>query len=537
MQSKIIGRIEEKRTLEQVLHAPEAQFVAVWGRRRVGKTFLVEEFFRGRVAKTMLVVGIKAEPQKAKGRAIAREGGGEAPSKKQLRLFRLALQRSFYNDAPIPELLSWPSAFEALSAALASVAANRQPDMPPVFVFLDELPWLATPRSGLVEALEHSWNTSLKNFDFLRLVVAGSAASWMLRNIINSRTGLHNRLTAKLNIKPYTLKETQEHLDSRGVALSKIEVLELYMALGGIPYYLNFVRAGETPAQAISRICFGSGPLRNEYELLYASLFEHHKSHDDITRAIASKKKGMTREEILTSTHSASGGTLSTRLSELSSSGFIELIEPLYKNDFARYRLIDPFVLFSLKWIEPAGSGFLSEGDDRELFMKLQKMQEFSVWQGGVFEGICLSHKRQLLEALGLRILRVKMAPWGVRRSQPDQEKTTTSPKEKLKTRPGRSLKSKELKNSAERGAEIDLVIDRDDGAISLCEMKYYSDVFEISEAYGNKLDEKKRIFAEVTRTKKSINTVIIAPNGVKDNAHKRRCVQNIVTIDDLFAT
>ena len=537
MQSKIIGRIEEKRTLEQVLHAQEAQFVAVWGRRRVGKTFLVEEFFRGRVANTMQVVGIKTEPPKTTRKAIAEDASGEAPSKKQLRLFRLALQRTFYNDAPIPELLSWQSAFEALAAALANVAATRQPDTPPVFVFLDELPWLATPRSGLVEALEHSWNTTLKNFDFLRLVVAGSAASWMLRNIINSRTGLHNRLTAKLNIKPYTLKETLEHLSSRGVALSKSEVLELYMALGGIPYYLNYVRAGETPAQAISRICFGSGPLRHEYEVLYASLFEQHKSHDDITRAIASKKKGMTREEILTATHSASGGTLSTRLSELISSGFIELIEPLYENDLARYRLIDPFVLFSLKWIEPAGIGFLSEGDDRELFMKLQKMQEFSVWQGGVFEGICLTHKRQLLEALGLRILRVKMAPWCARRSQPERETTTTSSNGKLKNRPRRSLKSKELKNSAERGSEIDLVIDRDDGAVSLCEMKYYSDVFEISEAYANKLDEKKRIFAEVTKTKKSINTVIVAPNGVKDTAHKRRCVQNVVTIDDLFAT
>ncbi len=481
MEKTIIGRDPEWATLADRNGRPQAQMIAVYGRRRVGKTFLVENFFARNANLMMTVVG---------------EHNGKR--QEHLHNFRRALERAF--SVPVPTLLSWRDAFEGLAGCLGGVAKNAPQS---VCVFIDELPWFDTHRSGLVDALAHAWETSLRKFGFLRLVVCGSAASWMIRNIIDHKGGLHNRVSERMNIRPFQLGQVQAYFDAREMALTKAEVLELYLTLGGIPYYLDLVRAGESPAQAIGRICFGDGPLVEEKRLLFRALFGQSGRHQEIVDGLSEHPGGLTRSEIVDRATLASGGRIDQYLTELEESGFVARLEHWDgKPKNTRVVLIDPFLLFEAKIARRARrGGFLAEQQSRENWFSFRNSQSYAAHMGYAFENCCLQHVRQIRHELGLAPIGVRLTTW---RKQGNAQKGI-------------------------KGGQIDLVLDRDDGRITLCEMKHQPSGVEFTHEDEKHLAHRMHTFKKDTKTEKHLENVLVCSHGARQNAALKRAISRVV--------
>jgi len=487
----IVGRVAEIESLQSVWDSPSSELVAVYGRRRVGKTHLVREFFEPRADVYLSVIGQK-----------------DASLATQLHHFKEALERALYGGAPLPRLRSWDQALGLLSDALESRLARRPDDR--TVVFLDELPWLASRRSGLLQALDHHWNARLSRFPGLRLIVCGSAASWMLEKLIHAKGGLHNRITRRMLLRPFSLGEAQDFLASQGMRFGRAQVLEAYLAVGGIPHYLRLFRKGRSAAQNIGTVCFDrGGPLHDEFERLFTSLFSDAEAHEELVRAIAARREGVTRNELIERTSVSSGGRLRARLRELEEAGFIASLTPYRrKRQLTTYRLIDEYVWFYLKWIERAPRGILAEGG-ADYWLAKSCTPSHRAWSGYAFEGLCLKHAQQIKRALGITAIASEVGTW-------------------------RHVAAKGQARA--QGAQIDLLFDREDGVINLCEVKYAAKRFEINKAYAAELRRKMAVFAKQTRTTKQLLLTLVAPHGVKKNAYSDELVDSVVTIDDLFA-
>lgn len=300
---KITGRLDEIRILEKALHSADPEFIAVYGRRRVGKTFLIREFYADAICFELI-------------------GVHEASLKVQLNNFAQSL-KSAMGMGILPQAPgTWVEAFSYLEQFLESF--NQKQNTGKRVVFIDELPWLNTPKSNFLAALEHFWNSYGSKQSNLILVVCGSAASWMIQKIVNSQGGLHNRLTRQIRLLPFTLSETESFLKSRGVVLTRFQIISLYMAMGGVPFYLRQAEPGLSSAQIIDKVCFSKdGLLRNEFEKLFASLFDQSDQHILIVDVLRQNRTGMSRNLILSAAKIHSGGTASKILEELEESGFI----------------------------------------------------------------------------------------------------------------------------------------------------------------------------------------------------------------------
>ncbi len=486
----LIGRRREQRALQQMLDSQEAELLALYGRRRVGKTHLIQEFFEPRVDLFFVVTGAK-----------------DAPARTQLDHFRRELQRVFYDGSPLPRLRSWDAAFRLLADAVQDRVTRRPGER--VVLFLDELPWLATPRSRLIQTLDHCWNTRLSRIPALCLVVCGSAASWMLDNLIHAKGGLHNRITRRIRLEPFTLGEARELLAARRLSAKPANVLELYMAVGGVPHYLKQMVRGRSAAQNIARACFdSSGVLVDEFQRLFASLFTESAAYEKIVRAIAARQSGVTRNEILDATGLPSGGRLGSRLRELEEAGFIASLPPyMAKKKNTLYRLIDEYSWFYLRWIEKAPRGVLARGGI-EYWLNKSLSPGYRAWAGYAFESLCFKHAHRIRDALGMAAIPCEVATW---RHAPR----------------GRSARR--------RGAQVDLLFDRDDGVINLCELKYCKDRFVVTRAYAGELKDKIAIFEQQTRTKKEVHLTLVTTHGLRPNAWSEDLVDSVVTADELF--
>ncbi|MBN1669473.1 MAG: ATP-binding protein [Kiritimatiellae bacterium] len=496
----IVGREREIDALRDRDSRQAAQFVAVYGRRRVGKTFLITEFFKARADIFFHVTGEKNQPLD-----------------RQLEMFRIEMERVFFERQRIPDLNNWNDAFTALNACLAGLGRTKGGPPRSVVVFLDELPWLNTRRSNLVPAIDHAWNTMLKQHPFLRLVICGSAASWMIENIVSDKGGLHNRVSETIRLEPFSLTETEQSLQRREVGLSRHQVLELYMALGGVPFYLDFVRKGDTPERMIARTCFGDGPLVKEFRRLFDALFGTEGHHEEIIRRLAAHPSGVTRRRLLDAMNVQDGGTFSGWLDELREAGFIDILEPMMENQpGALYKVIDPFCLFHLKWMDPQPAGLLSRTTGGARWRFERRSNAYRIWSGCAFENVCYVHVTSILANLGLSHVRCRLGLW------------RETARRKRRGRPSATYEK--------AGAQIDLLIDRDDGTISLLEMKYHSKPYRLSAASVSDLMNKRDRFKGASGTSKSIQFVIVTPFGVVDNEFRRRHVHAVVTLDDLFA-
>jgi uncharacterized protein len=359
---KIIGRKEEMKLLDGAMKSKEAELVAVYGRRRVGKTFLIRSFLQDHLAFEL----------------TGMYGSG---MKEQLQQFSKSLQQASGSVLSLTPPVNWMDAFHALEKFLEQKSKKRK-----WVVFLDEFPWLDSRKSGFLSAFEHFWNVWASRQTNLVVVICGSAASWMIRNIVNSKGGLHGRITQKIRLLPFTLAETESYLKSLGSKLDRYQVLQIYMAIGGIPQYLKGVGKGNSAMQVIEKICFTKdGLLVGEFNNLYGSLFEIADNHVKVVNELAKKAKGMTRQEIIQSCGLSSGGRTSLMLEELEESGFLRSVIPYNKtsND-AIYRLIDEFSIFYLKFMSK--SKFL--GTDS--WAKLSAGSVYRIWTGMAFEAVKL---------------------------------------------------------------------------------------------------------------------------------------------------
>jgi hypothetical protein len=473
----IVGRKEEITTIQKIENSREAELVAVYGRRRVGKTYLIRNGFK-------------------QGLAFEFSGIHHATLDQQLESFGIALTGAM-GGMPLATPTSWIKAFQMLIQYLSPLLKREKK-----VVFFDEFPWINTPRSGFLPAFENFWNSWASKEKNLVVVICGSAASWMIQKVINNRGGLHNRVTRRIRLLPFTVGETAEYLITRKIKLDKYQILQIYMAIGGIPQYLKEIEKGESASQAIDRLCFTKdGLLHDEFKTLYHSLFDSAEKHIDIIRALAKKGKGLTRGEIIAACKLTSGGYTSQLLEELTESGFITPYVPFDKTTKdSIYKLTDEYSLFYIKFIE--GSKATGAG----AWQKFSTGTSSKSWSGNAYESICMKHVKQIKKALGIESVHTEVSVW---RHQP--------------------------KKQDGQGAQIDLLIDRQDMCINVCEMKFSTNAFEISKAYSKELENKLQVFQEQTQTKKALFLTMITTYGVKNIENYAGLVQKEVHMEILF--
>lgn len=476
----IIGRDKEKIRLNKLFLSKEAELLALYGRRRVGKTYLIREYFSKKKCFLMHVTGVDKSPMKT-----------------QLKKFSDALSQTFLNNIPIEVPKTWEAAFKLLDQQIKLHPKDK------VVVFLDELPWLATRKSDLMNTLDSYWNQHWSQLKNLVVVLCGSSASWMIKNIIYNKGGLHNRISCEICLAPFSLAETKEFLNYRGVKLNQKHILSLYMALGGVPYYLKYVEPNLTAEENIQEIFFEkSAPLADEFNKLFQSLFNNAPAYIELIKLIAKHRKGLTRSELQTAAKlSTNGGRLSERLENLCRSGFLEEHIPWGKKTGEYYKVIDEFCLFYLTWV---GAG-KNKKFTRQYWLEKSRGQSYISWSGYTFEAVCFKHLEQVTKALNLKTA-VQIDSW-------------------------RFIPRKHL----ETGTQIDLLIDRTDNAITLCEIKYSSNPFVIDKSYAKNLENKINTFAEKTNTNKQIFLAIISAHGLKKNKYSEELISSVVTLDDLF--
>jgi uncharacterized protein len=477
----IIAREKEKAILNGLFQSKRAEFLAIYGRRRIGKTFLIHEFF------------------KDKGIYLEVTGTNKSPKKEQIKNFYKNFRALFPEDAPAEIPFEWSDIFHCLENAIKKINPSTK-----FILFIDELPWLASPKSGFLPALDYFWNHYLSRFPNALLIICGSAAHWIIKKVVNDRGGLHGRLSAQIRLQPFTLTETEKFLMEEGVHLKRKQLIEVYMALGGVAKYLINVPPGKSSTQIINELCFSpSGFL---FSKLYESLFDSSDKHISIVRALAKKRHGLNQKALLEAAKISHGGGATDILHELEESGFITSIPAFGKQSKERqYRLIDEYSLFYLTWIEEIKSSILRNFDN-EYWNKMYRTPLWHVWSGYAFENICLKHSGKIKEALGLAGITTRESHW---QHFPSQKKGI--------------------------GAEIDIVIDRADDCINLCEIKFCNNEFEINKNYAKDLERKKDVFQSVTGTRKTIFLTMITPFGVKENEHYIGLVNQQLTLDFLF--
>ena len=483
----IIGRKSEQEKLQNCLDSKSAEFVAIYGRRRVGKTFLIREFFVKKECIFFHTTGIK-----------------DGSLKKQLTEFSKEISRVFYNDAELKTPVSWMDAFELLTKSISKIREASK-----VVLFLDELPWLASPKSGLLTALEYYWNRHWVNFTNIRVIVCGSSASWIINKIINNKGSLHNRVTLRIKLAPFSLAESIKYLHSRCVKFNQKQTLEIYMILGGIPFYLRYMENGLSVPQNINQLCFHeNGALFDEFNQLFSSLFNESPSYIELIRIIAKQTGGISRLELeAKSKLSQKGGSLSQRLDELEAAGFITSFLPQGRTKKGiYYKIIDEYTLFYLRWMAPIRGQLTKKDISNTYWIKQATTQAYKSWAGYAFEAVCYKHLGCISKALAIP--------------------------------PGSTISTwKYIANngSNEQGAQIDLLFDRDDGVVILCEIKYYQTPFLVDKNYANIILRKIAVYQKQTTTNKQIVFAMITTYGLKQSIYSKELIEKVVTIEDFF--
>ena len=474
MSTHLTGRKEEKKMLLQAIKSANPELIAIYGRRRVGKTFLVRNTYKSKL--NFEIAGIQ-----------------NGTLKEQLQNFNYRLSEYSNSRATTPPPTNWIEAFHRLSKYLSRKKVKKH------VIFIDELPWIATPRSGFLKAFDNFWNSWASKKKIV-VVICGSAASWMIKKVIHNKGGLHNRVTQVINLHPFTLRETESYFNKKKIALNRYQILQIYMAIGGIPLYLDKIEGGKSAAQNIDRLCFSNnGFLRDEFTKLYSSLFTNPESHIKIIRAISSKWKGLTRDEIIRQSKLSDGGSINRILDELVYSGFISNYLPFDKKKKDKlYRLTDEYSLFYLKFIENSPSS-------KNTWIKLSQSQKWKAWSGYSFESICIKHGELIKEALGIQAVYTEFSSFLIKG------------------------------NKTKQGVQIDLVIDRNDNSINICEMKFYSGKYSITKKYAADLRQKQVRFQEKTKTNKQIFLTMISSFGIEQNKNSVGLIDHDLTIDILF--
>jgi len=471
----MIGREYEQRELLAAYEANEAQLIAVYGRRRVGKTYLVRETFKDRFY--FLHAGL------SKGSLF-----------EQLSAFRDSLIHSGAID--VPELKNWREAFNALRVFIEAGGKRRKK-----VVFIDEMPWMDTPKSKFVMWFEAFWNGWCSGRKDVVFIICGSASSWIVKKVFRNRGGLYNRVTRQICLLPFNLHECRELVRSRKLGLTDAGIAELYMAFGGIPYYWGFLERGKSVAQNLDDLCFSErGKLRHEFDDIFTALFGESPGYLKIVQALARHTGGMTFAELLSQAGLSMGGGALRLIDALEQSGFIRRYTAYGKRKYdTQFQLVDNFTLFHFRFL--AGES----NHDEHYWSHATIGPELNVWRGLAFERLCLQHVSQIKMALGISGVLTKVYAW---RHVPDDVYPT--------------------------GVQIDLLIERADRVVNVCEVKYANHPFVIDKNYDRQLRCKAGTFADVTKTRSAVHLTMITSNGLSHTGYWGT-VQSEVTLDDLF--
>ena len=476
MDDKImVGRRKECNSLQMVMESNEAEFVVVYGRRRVGKTFLINTYYNDSYAFKLTGLAKKSKQE-------------------QLANFHSSLIR-YSKGRKYTKPRTWYEAFDMLRDLLETTTSTEKKRV----IFIDELPWMDTRGSNLVSALEHFWNDWASTQNDMVFIVCGSATSWITKKIVKNHGGLHNRVTKKIYLHPFTLSETKEYLLNRDIQMEDKEIAECYMIMGGIPYYLKNIRRGYSLAQNVDEMFFSDhGSLDGEFDALYASLFEKSDQYIKVVEALSEKNKGLTREELLAVTKMSNNGHFSVILQDLIDCDFIRSYRGYGNTSKNRlYQLLDPFTLFYFKFIRKFGTM------EKSFWQYQVGTRLHDTWAGLAFEQLCLMHHANIEKALGISGIMTQTFSW---------------------------LSS----GDAKERAQIDLVIKRSDRVINVCEMKFYEDEYEMRKRDYEDMDRRIRLFRQSISERATIHPVLVTTYGLKRNEYSG-IFQNVVTLSDLF--
>lgn len=472
---RLIGRNQEQEELRMAMQSSRSEFIVLYGRRRVGKTFLVRKFFDDRY--TFRYVGAHKQTKAT-----------------QLKNFREALVAYSGGDI-IPEINDWHEAFYLLQQYLAGCKDKRK------VIFFDEMPWADSHGSNFVAELEYFWANYVQTRDDIVFIACGSATNWMKEKIEDNKGGLHNRITRRIYLRPFYLSECKEYFEYRGFDWDEYEILQCYMIFGGVPYYLSLLNPYKTLIENVDYLIFKrGGNLCDEFNELYNALFSNAERYINVVKLLSSKKSGMTRSEIEAST-GYSGGNLSKMLDNLERCDFISSYSQFgMKTKQTMFRLSDFYSLFYFRYVE-------NNNTKDELYWQHHFMdRSVEAWRGLTFEEVCMWHLPHIKQALGISGMATEASSW--------------------RYVPG---------NNEERaGCQIDIVIKRVDNLIHLIECKFSDTQYTITKDYSAKLKERMMIFKEVTGVRQSIATTFISPFGIKNNANSS-FIHSQLTTKNLF--
>lgn len=475
----MIGRSQEVKDLKRLYKGKKSELVAIYGRRRVGKTYLVDETFLGKI--TFRHAGL----------APGEEGSEE--------LLNLQLDH-FYNSLKIQGMdncekpKSWLDAFFLLEKFLQDRDDGKRQ-----LIFLDELPWLDTPKSGFIRAFEAFWNSWACHRKNLMVIVCGSANSWIQDKLLNNHGGLYNRVTFEIKLSPFNLRECEEFYKANNINMSRYDIVQSYMIFGGIPFYMGYIKPELSLAQNVDNLFFKrDAVLREEYDRLFDSIFTSPQSVKNIVKLLFTRNTGFTRKEIVEKLKLTDGGRLSSNLNALIASDFVMKYVPFgYSKRDVHFKLIDPFCLFYLHFV------YDQKTIAEKYWQQNTSTQSLSSWRGYAFENVCFNHIEQIKYALGIPAVITESSAWS--KKEEDKE-----------------------------GLQIDLLIKRNDNIINMCEIKFYNGPYKVSKAYYSKILERQTLLSEMVSPKIAIHSTLITTFGLQNNEYSSAFVNTIV-LDDLF--
>lgn len=482
---KIVGRYQEIKKLDEFYYSNKAEFMAVYGRRRVGKTFLIKNYFKEQSCVFFSATGID-----------------KGDFKTQRAAFCAELSKQLFKGLPLETPATWFKVFELLDKAIDD--SNKK-----FVIFLDELPSMATPKSQLLEAIEYFWNQRWNILGRIKLVICGSLSSSIIRHVIDNTGGLYHRVTYRLAVEPFNLQQTGEFLmNSNGILLTNKQLLKLYSVMGGIPLYLKQIKKGKSADQIIDDVCFNKeGLLFDEMNELVKSLFKNSSAYIEMIREIAKHRYGIEKQSLANKLKVANSGRFYTRLKKLEDAGFVSSFLPYqHKQRGLYYRIIDEYTMFYFSWIEPNIRAIKRLSISSGYWLLKSKESSYHAWKSYAFESICYKHIDQVAKALRL---------------------TPTSAAYAWRYSP--TIKAKTF------GAQIDLLFERSDDAITICEIKCTDKPYAIDKQEADLLENKIKIFRDQTKTTKQLFLAIISANGIKQTSYAKQLLAGEVVLDDLF--
>ncbi len=473
----MIGREEEIATVERLFMSQKSELLLVMGRRRVGKTYFIEEVFKKDM--TFHFIGTK-----------------DAEEKNQIEKFKDKISQYFGKKPFEINVDNWAEALKLLKVCISEMRKTKRKKV----IFFDEFPWIDSHKSNFLNEFTYWWNDWASKQNMI-VVVAGSATSYLIDNIENNTGGLHNRVTERILLQPFSLYEVQLFFRKKNININEYNIIQLYMATGGIPYYLENIQKGESATQAINRMCFTkSGLLKNEFDNLYKALFKKPESHIKVVEALSTKQKGLTRQEIVKLSKLSDGGGLTKILKELEACSFIIKLEALdKKSKDTMYRLIDEYTLFYFNFIKGQRT------TSKDAWMHFSKKPSFNTWQGYAFENLCFRHIAAIKESLGISGIYSENSSYYYKGSKDT------------------------------KGFQIDMIIDRADSVMNICEMKFYNKEITLDKATADRLRIRRATFQEITKTKKALFNTMITSYGIETNEHSLSQIDNVVTMDEFF--